>query len=143
MRTVRIVLLPVFTAALLSAGPAHAQQAYKQVDEKGNVTYSQTPPVQGKEAKKVDIAPAQAGRAAPGSVGGDIYRFDQPSYRSPQQQQQYQQYQKAREEAEKKRQADLAAECTRNRGTDCNNPETLRLMEAQKIPGGRALYPTR
>ena len=141
----RTFVFSIFAAALVSAGPAQAQQAYKQVDEKGNVTYSQTPPVQGKEAKKVDIAPAQAGRA-PGGTGSDIYRTQQPySYYPPSQQQsqQYQQYQKAREEAEKKRQADLAAECNRNRGADCNNPETLRLMEAQKIPGGRALYPTR
>jgi Tfp pilus assembly major pilin PilA len=123
----------------VAAVPAQAQKAYKQVDEKGNVTYSQTPPTQGKEAKKVDIAPAQAGRGVPGSTGGDSYRIERTyTYQSPQQQE----YQRAREEAEKKRKADLVAECNRNRGTDCNNPETLRLMEAQKIPGGRN-YPQR
>jgi uncharacterized protein DUF4124 len=127
-----------FVAVAFAAGPALAQKAYKQVDEKGNVTYSQTPPVQGKEAKKVDIAPAHAGRGASAGGGSDSYRVETYTYQSPQQQQ----YQRAREEAEKKRMAELAAECSRNRGTDCNNPEALRLMEAQKMPGGRG-YPQR
>jgi uncharacterized protein DUF4124 len=128
----------VASAVALCTFPAVAQKAYKQVDEKGNVTYSQTPPVQGKEAKKVDISPAQAGRGGPaGST--DTYRIQRTyTYEQPNQQA----YQKQREEAEQKRIADLKAECNRNRGADCNNPETLRLMEAQKIPGGR-YYPPR
>jgi hypothetical protein len=30
----------------------------------------------------------------------------------------------------------VKSECTRNRGTDCENPQTLRDMEAQRMPGG-------
>jgi hypothetical protein len=44
---------------------------------------------------------------------------------------------KAAEETKRKRLADLEAECNRNRGTDCKNPETLRLLNANRIPGGR------
>jgi len=34
-----------------------------------------------------------------------------------------------------KDQAKLEAECNRNRGTDCGNPEVLRYIESTKIPG--------
>ncbi len=134
----RVSCVLVAAAVAVCTVPAAAQKAYKQVDEKGNVTYSQTPPVQGKEAKKVDISPAQAGRGGPaGST--DTYRI-QRTYSYDQSNQQA--YQKQREEAEQKRMAELKAECNRDRGTNCNDPEALRLMEAQRIPGGR-YYPPR
>jgi hypothetical protein len=101
--------------------------------------------VQGKEAKKVDISPANAGRGGyAGSPHEYQYRYQSPQsqYYSDQRSQAAQNYQKQREEAEQKRREQLRAECARNRGTDCDNPQTLRNMEAQNIPGGRS-YPPR
>jgi len=136
-----LILMAGGFAVCASAG-ATEQKAYKIVDEKGNVTYSQTPPAQAKEVKKVDITPASSGRGGY-SGGGDVNR-NQPYYNySDQRNQAAQNYQKQREEAEQKRLASLKAECDRNRGADCNNPETLRLMESQKIPGGRSYLPVR
>lgn len=117
---------------------AQERKAYRQVDSAGNVTYSQTPPVDGKAAKKVetvDIAPAQQGRG--GSSGG---------YSS----QEYRQYSGAHSpdratvmsvqkipSAQEQKQATLKADCERNRGTDCDNPATLRYLDSTSIPGGR------
>jgi hypothetical protein len=42
--------------------------------------------------------------------------------------------QRRREEAHRQRLAQLEAECNRSRGTDCKNKETLRYMDAQRIP---------
>jgi hypothetical protein len=132
-------VLLVTAAMTLLAQPALAQQrsAYKYVDEHGNVVYSQTPPVEGKEARKVDISPAHRGREA---YAPAVPMPREPDYRTrwssgsgpdPRAAQQQ------REEAEKKRLADLQAECNRNRGTDCANPETLRYMESTAIPRRR------
>lgn len=41
----------VIGAALLAAGGLCAQTVYKSVDEKGNVTYSESPPAKGKTGK--------------------------------------------------------------------------------------------
>lgn len=137
-RALGIVVLGLMVCVHASA---QERKAYKHVDEKGNVTYSQTPPTQSKEVKKVDISPAHSGRG--GYAGGsNEYRHQQSSSYSDQRSRAAQDQQKRREEAAQKRLGDLQAECNRNRGTDCNNPETLRLMEAQKIPGGRS-YPPR
>jgi hypothetical protein len=38
------------------------------------------------------------------------------------------------EQARKNRLDELRTECNRNRGTDCNNPETLKRMEAERGP---------
>ena len=48
---------------VLTANVGAAERtAYKHVDEKGNVTYSQTPPADGREARRIDVSPANAGR---------------------------------------------------------------------------------
>lgn len=133
----RVIL--VTAVLMLLSQPALAQQrsAYKYVDEQGNVVYSQTPPVEAKEARKVDISPAHRGREgyAPGvPVPREPDYRTRGSYgagpdpRSAQQQ---------REEAAKKRLAELEAECNRNRGTECSNPDTLRYMESTAIPRRR------
>jgi hypothetical protein len=124
-------------ATLLGSGAALAQErkAYKYVDEKGNVTYSQTPPATGKDASKIDITPANSARGgnAPPSYSypsGYSYSHDAHRYEDA-----------ARERARRaqdekaRRLAALEDECTRARGTDCKNPETLRYIESQKIPG--------
>jgi hypothetical protein len=131
----------VCLAVLATSAAADAQErkAYKYVDEKGNVTYSQTPPV-GKDAKQIPIAPAYRGQGGGTSRGP----YDDPGRYSSDGHDRYQdamlERQKAAEEAQKKRLAELEAECNRNRGSDCKNPETLRLIESNQTPGGRR-YP--
>lgn len=117
---------------------AAERKAYKYVDEKGNVVYSQTPPTEGKEVQKVDISPAQSGR---GGYTPPASQYDNPrTYSNESQRQQYndalRQRQKQREEAQKKRLAELEADCNRNRGTDCKNPQALRYQESTQVPGG-------
>jgi hypothetical protein len=122
--------------SICTAAVAAERKAYKYVDEKGNVIYSQTPPADGREAKKVDVSPAQGGRG--GYSTGT--RYDDPrrySSGDDRREEMSAEQQRKREEAEQKRLAELEAECVRNRGTDCKNPETLRLIESQRIPRGR------
>ena len=121
--------------ALMASASVTAQErkAYKVVDKDGNVTYSQTPPVDGKEAKKVDIAPAQRGRG--GSV--DKYSpYDDPRRYSGQPSQPY--YPSApaqnRASAQEQHQLSLKAECERQRGTDCNNPAALQYQDSTSVP---------
>ena len=137
----RVLAWTCLAAGLAAAATAGAQErkAYKYVDEKGNVVYSQTPPT-GKDAKQIGIAPAYRGQ------GGSTARgpYDDPRHYSNDRHDQHQdamrERQRAMEEAQKKRQAELEAECNRNRGADCKSPETLRLIESNQIPGGRR-YP--
>lgn len=140
-RMSRVFAWSCLAAGLLAAATADAQErkAYKYVDEKGNVVYSQNPPA-GKDAKQIGIAPAHRGE------GGSTARgpYDDPGRYSHDRQNQYsdamRERQKAAEEAQKKRLAALEAQCNRDRGTDCKNPETLRLIESNQMPGGRR-YP--
>lgn len=117
---------------------AAERQAYKIVDEKGNVTYSQTPPTQTKKVEKVDISPANSGRGG-NTVSSDLrQRQTNQSDYIEQRNQALQLEQKRRQDAERQRVESLRSECAKSRGSDCDNPETLRLIEAQRIPGGRA-----
>jgi hypothetical protein len=125
-------------SALAAATVVTAQErkAYRYVDEQGRVVYSQTPPA-GKSAKQVDIAPAYRGS------GGNTspLQYDDPRRYSTMGDDRYAQsvreQQRKAEEAKLQRIAELEAECVRNRGVDCKNPETLRLIESNRIPGGR------
>jgi len=133
----------LFAAALLGllyCGGAAAEEPkiYKHVDEKGNVVYSQTPPATGKSVKKLDAQPAYrglGGYGAPGSPYYDSSGYTQ-DYRYDQYRNAVQQRQQQVEDARNRRNAELEAECNRNRGTDCSNPETLRYIDSTKIPGG-------
>ncbi|HTE16527.1 MAG TPA: DUF4124 domain-containing protein [Burkholderiales bacterium] len=123
--------------ALVIGANAFAQErkAYRHVDAAGNVTYSQTPPVDGKDAKRVDIAPAQRGRG--GNTAG-YSPYDDPRYYS--RQPSYDRYATATQPtAQERRLAMLKAECERQRGTDCNNPAALQYQDSTSIPrrGGR------
>lgn len=144
MITHSLLVFGLITGLVMSTGGADAaeRKAYKYVDEQGNVVYSQTPPADGREAKKVDIAPAQAGRQGYVPPPGP---YDRPGRLSNQQdyEARERERQRLREEAQRKRLADLETECNRNRGTNCSDPETLRLIESQKIPGGRRYPPAR
>lgn len=127
-------------AGMLSlAGTAAAQKAYKCVDEKGNIAYSQTPCAGAGDAKQVDISPAHKGRG--GNTGSRSPYDDPRTYSRDSQQQHYKdamyERQKQQEELRKKRLEELQAECNRNRGTDCSNPDALRYQESTRIPGGR------
>ena len=137
-RAFRFIAWSCLAACAAAAAAAHAQErkAYKYVDEKGNVVYSQTPPP-GKDAKQIGIAPAHRG----GGVAPSRGQYDDPARYSSERQDRHaeaiRERQKAVEEAKTKRLAELEAECNRNRGSDCKNPETLRLLESNRIPGGR------
>jgi hypothetical protein len=140
MTLYRSLTLIVIGLCISMTAAASERKAYKIVDEKGNVTYSQTPPPQAKKVDKIDISPANSGR------GGNTVSNDLRQRNSGQSQSEYieqrneamQLAQKRRQDAERQRVDSLKAECMKNRGSDCDNPETLRLIEAQRIPGGRA-----
>lgn len=125
-------LLALVLAVLVAVG-AHAQEprkAYRHVDAAGNVTYSQTPPGDGKDAKKVDISPAQRGR---GGYVGDAYSpYDDPRYYAGQGS--HHSHAAARRQAHEQRWAEVRAQCQRQRGTDCDNPATLQYMESTRYP---------
>lgn len=122
-------------ALALTATSAFAQKVYKHVDEKGNVTYSQTPPA--KDATTVNVPPPR--RAQPSSS----YERNEEmrAQRQAEQERRRLEYERrqaeereARQEAEKKRMDALRSECLRNRGTDCNDPAALARMEAERGP---------
>lgn len=122
----------VLAVAFASGALAQERKAYRHVDAAGNVTYSQTPPADGKEAKQVDITPAQRGR---GGNTRTYSSYDNPGYYSGQTTYnhypaQTQSYQAAREQ----QLAAIKADCERQRGVDCNNPATLQYLESTTIP---------
>jgi len=128
----------VLWVLLCAAATAQGNKLYKYVDEKGNVVYSQTPPMSGAKAQKLDPRPAYSGR---GGSTSSYSVYDNPSIYSGDSAQQRREEaerkrQEQREDARQKRLAELEAECNRNRGTDCKNPETLRYQESTRIPGG-------
>jgi hypothetical protein len=128
--------LPFSMAAVGATALGAERAAYKYVDEKGNVVYSQTPPA-AKDAKKVDISPASGGRSASPVIRNP---YDDPNRYSNSQEQYLArklEQEKRAEEARQKRIADLEAECNRNRGTDCKNPAALTLIESSRIPRTR------
>lgn len=131
---VRILIGCSACVLLLTAADAADNKAYKYVDEKGNVTYSQVPPATGKDASKIDISPASGARSSTGAhyarpYPGTSAYSERPDYAAAQREQMRQ-----REEAQQKRMRDLEAECVRARGTDCKNPDTLRYIESQNVP---------
>jgi hypothetical protein len=142
-RLTRKTILGAVLLGLLHCGTAMAEdpKIYKHVDEKGNVTYSQTPPATGTSIKKLNIQPAYRGK---GGYSSSVSPYDNPGnysqdYRQDQYKQAMAQRQQQMEDARKKRLAELEAECNRNRGADCSNPEVLRYNESTKIPRGSVL----
>ena len=133
--TLGITLLGLLHCAAAAADG----KAYKYVDEKGNVVYSQTPPPAGAAVKKLELQPAYRGLG--GSAPPPAHYGDPRGYYDEARQEQYrralQQRQEQMDDARNKRRAELEAECVRNRGTDCGDPEALRYLESTKIPGGR------
>ncbi len=119
---------------LLAGSQAGAQErnAYRHVDAAGKVTYSQTPPVDGKAATKVDIAPAHRGR---GGYVNSNSPYDDPRYYAGQSgYDRYAMATQSRSTARDQRSATLKTECERQRGTDCNNPAALQYQDSTSIP---------
>lgn len=141
-RLAACALLALFVGAGVQA---QERKAYRQVDASGKVTYSQSPPADGKESKQVDISPAQRGRGGLVNDGGGYSAYDDPRYYAGQSaRDRYRVTQ--RPSAQEQRYAELKAECERQRGTDCNNPATLRYLESTNQPSGRTVVrrpPTR
>lgn len=131
MKRFAFILILGWLGPMASAG-AGERTAYKSVDEKGNVTYSQTPP--GKDAKPVDISPAHQGR---GGVVMPPLRDANGGWNRDTQIDPSRARKQAQDEARGRRIAEIVAECERQRGTDCQNPETLRYIDAQSIPRRR------
>jgi hypothetical protein len=136
--TTRNVIFGAVLLGLLHCGAAMAEERkiYKHVDEKGNIVYSQLPPMNGASAEKLKTQPAYVGK---GDNSVPFSRYDDPrsysqDYRQDQIKKTLQQRQQQTEDARSKRLAELEAECNRNRGTDCNNPEVLRYIDSTKIP---------
>lgn len=123
---------------LLGWSLAHGQparQAYKHVDEQGNVTYSQTPPA--KDAQAIRLPPPQP--AVPHASHEELRQMRRQARQDEHlQRQDYERHarerQAALEEARKKRYESLRAECVRNRGTDCDDPATIARMQAERGP---------
>jgi hypothetical protein len=131
-------IFAAFLLGLLLCGAAMAEERkfYKYVDGKGNIAYSQSPPMTGTDVKMLDTHPAYRGKGGY-SMSGSPYddpRVYSQDYRQELQQKALQQRQRQMEDARLKRFAELEAECNRNRGTDCNDPEALRYIESTKIP---------
>jgi hypothetical protein len=137
----RVLSFGVLVLGAAMSGNALAQKAYKHVDEKGNVTYSQTPPTEAKKVQQVDISPAQAGRGGHPMPGSRDIQIQRSRSYQDERTRSYEAFQQQQKEAEQKRLAALKAECTRNRGADCDNPQTLQDMEAQRRPGGSRINP--
>lgn len=138
MKTRAAVKLVVIGVMLCAGAFAAERKAYKHVDEKGNVTYSQTPPADAGQTKRIDIAPAQEGR---GGYAPPASSYDNPrTYSRDAERQRYEDAARARqqrqEDARQRRLAELEADCNRNRGTDCKNPEALRYQDSTRTPGG-------
>jgi hypothetical protein len=96
------------------------------------VTYSQTPPAS--DARKVDIPPPRQTDPTQRDYEREALRRQEYSERRQQYEREQAAHREAMAEARKKREEELRAECHRNRGTDCNDPQTLQRMEAERGP---------
>ena len=128
------MLIRASLAALLLCTGVQAQErkAYRYTDDSGRVMYSQMPPADGREAGKVSIAPAMAGRG--GYSGGPHAPWEDPRYYAAQRGQPQYALNTRDSTAWQQRQAALKAECERQRNTNCSNPATLRDIDSLSIP---------
>ena len=127
------LLLALGLSAAAASAQQPARQAYKHVDEQGRVTYSQTPPP--KEAQKMALPPPRTTTLPPGrDYEREALRRQEYEDRRVQHERAQRERQEALDAERGKRVEDLRAECLRNRGTDCDSPDTLRRMEAERGP---------
>jgi len=129
-----LFLISSINATTASADP----QVYKHVDANGNVTYSGVPPSDKGETKQIDVSPSY-------SSSGGYPVFEPiiiPHYSSNERNlEAFEERQRLQDEARQKRLDELKAECNRNNGTNCNDPEALRYLESTKIPRGTYIAP--
>jgi uncharacterized protein DUF4124 len=132
--TRQVVLLSVIGLAAAAAGAQQpARQAYKHVDEQGRVTYSQTPPA--KEAQKMALPPPRTTTTPLGhAYEREAMRRQEYENRRVQHERAQRERQETLEAERSKRVEELRGECLRNRGTDCDSPDTIRRMEAERGP---------
>lgn len=119
----------------LASGTAQAQRVYKHVDEKGNITYSQTPPAN--DAKTVRVPPPRGAYPNDRSLLEEERRTERQAAmdeRRRELERRQQEQQEAMQDARRKQVEALRAECVRNRGTDCNDPSTIARMESERGP---------
>lgn len=116
----------------LSVHAQPAQQVYKHVDEQGRVTYSQTPPA--KDAKRIDVPPPRKIVPRGPDYEREVLRRQAYEDRRLQHERAQHERQEALEQARRKHEDSLRAECLTNRGSDCNDPQTLRRMETDRGP---------
>lgn len=134
-------LLVVGLVCLVISNTANSaeKKAYKYTDEKGNVVYSQTPPPDGKQAKKLDISPAHSG---PGAYKGREPYVSPARYSTYDRRQEILDEQnrireeeaRRREELRRRQMAQAEEECVRHRGTDCKNPNVVEHQESRRVP---------
>lgn len=127
--------LAAFVLGLSLSHAQPARQAYKHVDDQGNVTYSQTPPA--KETQAIRLPPPRP--AAPPNSSEELRQMRRQARQDTGlHRQDYErtalERQAAMEEARNQRYESLRAECLRNRGTDCNDPATIARMQAERGP---------
>jgi len=133
MRERRIIAASLIALGLLASqeGAAQQRKAYKYVDGNGQVVYSQTPPLDGRRAKSIDISPAYRGH---GGYVGSVYAYHAGRADSSFDGQAHDAQRHRAEDAGKERVAALEAYCNRHRGTDCSDPETLAYIDSTRIP---------
>lgn len=134
MKTITQTAAFALLLAISAAAMAQERNAYRHVDAAGNITYSQTPPVDGKDAKKVDITPAQRGR---GGYSGSYSPYDNPRHYAGASTSGYERYPSSAQSyqaARDQRLASVKAECERQRGVDCNNPAAIQYLDSTSIP---------
>jgi hypothetical protein len=138
MSTTSKAIFGAVMVGLLHCGAAVAEESkiYKHVDEMGNVSYSQVPPTTGGTVRKLDAQPAYRGLGGYSGSGSpyDDPRISSEDHRQDEYKSAVQRRQQQMDDATTKRLAELEAECNRNRGTDCKNPDTLRYIDSTKIP---------
>ena len=106
-----------------------ARKAYKHVDENGRVSYSQTPPAS--DAKTIDLPPPRLAPPGTRDYEHEVIRRQANEDRRAEYERRQRERQATLDEARSRRDDELRAECNRKRGTDCDNPETLRRLEVE------------
>lgn len=132
MNRIAIILLLCAGFATSACAQSTAREAYKHVDEQGRVTYSQTPPE--KDGRKIALPPPRQSAYGYPYDERAVMQRQANEDRRREYERQMRERQEALEEARKRQIEELRADCLRNRGTDCNDPKTIRRMAAERGP---------
>jgi len=127
-----VIALCLCSGIALAVHAQPAREAYKHVDADGRVTYSQTPPE--KDARKLALPPPRQGAYPSPDYEREAMRRQAAEDRRLEYERRMRERQEMLEEARKRRIEELRSDCLRNRGTDCNDPETIKRMETERGP---------